>query len=89
MYLNGKLVHQSASQRGYIADQDSVPNVELKGGINVLVFKVANEHADWKGSVRFTDSTGQSVHGLHLMLDPTDALTHGESLPSGKGFRTD
>jgi hypothetical protein len=36
----------------------------------VLVFKVVNELAEWKGSIRFTDAQGNPVKGIKVALDP-------------------
>ncbi len=44
--------------------------VELKAGLNVLVFKVVNEAYDWRGSVRFTDAAGQPVKDIWVTLTP-------------------
>jgi hypothetical protein len=50
--------------------------VDLKAGLNVLVFKVVQLLAGWQGSVRFTDSDGQPVQGSSpLPMVPCD---HGE-----------
>jgi hypothetical protein len=46
-----------------------VIGVELKAGLNRLVFKVVNETFGWTGSIRFTDSAGQPVKGLRVTLD--------------------
>ena len=47
-----------------------MPGIALNAGLNVLVFKVANEALEWKGSVRFTDAAGQSLKGVRVTLDP-------------------
>jgi predicted MFS family arabinose efflux permease len=47
-----------------------VSGVELKAGLNVLVFKVANGIGGWAGSVRFTTADGGPVHGITVTLDP-------------------
>ena len=49
---------------------DVVEGVELKAGINVLVFKVVNEGADWMGSIRFTDADGNPLKGIKITLTP-------------------
>jgi len=51
-------------------DGDQVTGVELKAGLNVLVFKVANGVADWSGSVRLLDAQGQPLKGIRVTLDP-------------------
>jgi WD40 repeat protein/serine/threonine protein kinase len=73
VYLNGKQIYSRAQPQTYVADKDPVTNVELKAGLNVLVFKVVNEEEDWKGSVRFTDAAGQPVKGIRVTLNPDPA----------------
>jgi WD40 repeat protein len=70
VYLNGKLIHECALTRAYLADEDVVSGMELKAGINVLVFKVVNELSFWEGSVRFTDADGNPLKGIRVTLDP-------------------
>jgi WD40 repeat protein len=73
IYLNGRLVYQCNSPRPYVADQDAVADgIELKAGLNVLVFKVVNEAQGWQGSVRFTDAAGQPPKGLRITLNPSN-----------------
>jgi len=68
IYLNGKLLYQSVNARNSLADPDVVAGVELKAGMNVLVFKVVNETGDWQGSVRFTERDGKPVPGLEVTV---------------------
>jgi hypothetical protein len=70
VYLNGKEIYRCEESRGYLPDQDVVTGIALKAGLNVLVFKVANETGDWLGSVRFTDAAGQPLKGIRVTLDP-------------------
>jgi hypothetical protein len=44
--------------------------VELKAGINVLLFKVVNTSGDWQGSIRFTDAAHQQVKAIRVTLTP-------------------
>jgi hypothetical protein len=50
--------------------------VELKSGLNVLVFKLTRLHEwlqdgmSWRASVHFTDAAGQPVKGLRVTLTP-------------------
>jgi eukaryotic-like serine/threonine-protein kinase len=68
VYLNGKLIYQ------YVYGQTDGQNVaaclELKAGINVLVFKVVNQTDGWRGSVRLTDADGKPLKGIRVTLDP-------------------
>jgi WD40 repeat protein/serine/threonine protein kinase len=70
VYLNGREIYRREEGRTYVADQDVAAGVDLKAGLNVLVFKVVNGYLDWKGSVRFTDAAGQPVKGLRATLTP-------------------
>ena len=70
VYLNGKQVHKSPAVRSFVADQDTVPDITLNAGLNVLVFKVVNETGDWQGSIRFTDAQGNPVKGIKVTLTP-------------------
>lgn len=73
VYLNGKEIYRCSEPRYYLQDQDVVPGLELKAGLNVLVLKVVNQTAHWKASIRFTDREGRPVPGLRTTLD-TDAV---------------
>jgi WD40 repeat protein len=70
IYLNGKEIYRNVAAREFVPDQDVVEGVELKTGLNVLVFKVVNETEAWQGSIRITDTTGQPVKGIHLTITP-------------------
>ena len=68
--MASKQVSRYAFVRAFIADEDIVPDLALKAGLNVLVFKVVNERGAWRGSVRFTDAQGNAVKGIKVTLDP-------------------
>ena len=70
VYLNGKLIHRYPVGRGFVADQDTVSDIALNAGLNVLVFKVVNEFVDWNGSIRFSDAQGNPVKGITVTLTP-------------------
>ena len=70
VYLNGKQVYTNAFPRPFYAEADKVSDIALNAGLNVLVFKVVNETREWKGSIRFTDATGQPLQGVRVTLDP-------------------
>jgi WD40 repeat protein len=70
VYLNGKEIYRCEEARACELDQDVVPRVELKAGLNVVVFKVVNGTGGWAGSVRFTDASGQPIKGIRVTLDP-------------------
>jgi len=70
VYLNGKEIYRREEMRGYVADDDEVQDLELKSGLNVVVFKIVNAKEGWQGSLRFTDAAGQPLKGIELTLDP-------------------
>jgi hypothetical protein len=70
IYINGKETYRSETARSWVPDQDEVAGIELRPGLNVLVFKVVNEILAWQGSVRFTDAAGQPLKGIRVTLDP-------------------
>jgi hypothetical protein len=70
IYLNGQQVHRVPVPRTFIVDQDLVPGITLKSGLNLVVFKVLNERVHWKGSIRFTDAQGDPVTGIEVTLTP-------------------
>jgi WD40 repeat protein/class 3 adenylate cyclase len=70
VYLNGEQVHKSPFPRAFVADYDTVQDIALKAGLNVLVFKVVNEMGEWQGSIRFTDAQGNPVKGIKVTLSP-------------------
>jgi hypothetical protein len=68
IYLNGKEIHKATDERALEKDQDSVGDVTLKKGTNVLVVKVVNTIIDWSGCVRFVDKDGKPVTNLKVQL---------------------
>ena len=70
IYLNGEEVFRCPTGRVLLRDQDRVPNITLKQGTNVLVFKVVNQTGGWQGCIRFTDEAGQPVAGLQVRVSP-------------------
>jgi hypothetical protein len=70
IYLNGQQIHESPFGRDIVPDQDAVPNITLKAGMNVLVFRSVHASASWQGSIRFTDAQGNPVKGIKVTLDP-------------------
>jgi len=80
VYLNGKQVYKFPTYRSFVADEDTIPDITLNAGLNVLVFKVAKEvgvlsgwggpPSDWKGSIRFTSAQGNPVKGIKVTLTP-------------------
>jgi hypothetical protein len=70
IYLNGKGIYRNETARACVPDQDEVAGIELRAGLNALVFKVVNEMQNWQGSVRLTDAAGQPLKGGRVTLDP-------------------
>jgi hypothetical protein len=70
VFLNGKEVLNQTEARAIDRDQDSVENLSLNKGSNVLVFKVVNEGIDWSACVRFVDKDGNPVKDLKVSLAP-------------------
>jgi len=70
VYLNGKEVFKNDEARPAEKDQDSTPNLTLKKGVNVIVFKVVNEKVDWSGCLRFTDKDGKAITDFKVSLKP-------------------
>jgi WD40 repeat protein len=70
IYLNGRQIFRSVAVREFAFDADRVGNVELEAGLNVLVFKLVNEAADWGGAIRLTDAAGAPVSGVRITLEP-------------------
>src|SRR5262249_33489199 len=70
VYLNGKQVYKYPIGRLFVAPEDTVPDLTLNPGLNVLVFKVVNDGGDWKGSIRLLDALGNPVKGIQVTLHP-------------------
>ncbi len=70
VYLNGKEVLKNETARPADKDQDTVSDITLNKGKNVIVFKVVNEKIDWAGCLRFTDKSDNPVKNLTISLDP-------------------
>jgi hypothetical protein len=70
VYLNGNEIYRYDKPRKFVADQDVVSGIDLKKGVNVVMFKVVNEDDNWQASLRFTDAAGQPVKGIRVGLIP-------------------
>lgn len=69
IYLNGKDIYAYQEARPLELDADK-GKVDLKKGVNVVVFKVINEQNSWQGAMRFLDKTGAPVKDLKIKLSP-------------------
>jgi hypothetical protein len=63
IWLNGKEVFKFTDERAAEKDQDVV-DVHLQKGVNILVAKVVNVHADWSFCVRFSDKKDKPLTNL-------------------------
>jgi hypothetical protein len=70
VYLNGSEVYKAAVPHGTVAVQETVPGIDLRAGLNTLVFKVVNETQFWAGSIELQDAQGNPVEGIKVTLDP-------------------
>ena len=70
VYLNGKEVFKFEEARAADKDQNTIENITLNEGVNVVVFKIVNEGGDWAGCLRFTDKGDQPIAGLKVKLTP-------------------
>jgi WD40 repeat protein/tRNA A-37 threonylcarbamoyl transferase component Bud32 len=75
IYLNEREIYRCVNPPTIGPDRDTVTGVELKAGLNVLVFKVVkagiyDDTLGWSGSVRFTAADGSPATGLAVTLDP-------------------
>jgi len=69
VYLNGESIYEFARGRVHEFDPDTVAEVTLKAGVNVVVFKIANGEGQWKGSLWFVDGDGNPLEDLSVTLD--------------------
>lgn len=76
VYLNGQKVYEQKKARGLKLDEDTVSDVELRAGLNVVVLKVVNGAANWRGSLRFATPADQPVPGIeaHALMREAQAL---------------
>jgi len=73
VYLNGQRVHQWVSNALFQPDRDTIPDLSLNEGLNVLVFKVLNGAGHWMGSIRFTDAQDNPVTGIRVSAQAPEA----------------
>lgn len=70
VYLNGKQVFKFTETRVLEEDSDTVKDVALNKGQNIVIFKVINEKNNWQGCLRFTDGDDKPVKSLRIALAP-------------------
>jgi serine/threonine protein kinase/WD40 repeat protein len=70
IYLNGKEVYKFLGPSSFYGEQDTVTNLTLNAGLNVLVFKVVNETSDWQGGILLADAHGNALKDITVTLHP-------------------
>lgn len=70
VYVNGKEVFKFTETRTIDKDSDKVDKIDLKKGVNVIVFKLINEQNDWQGALRFLDKDDKPVTNLKVQTKP-------------------
>jgi hypothetical protein len=70
VYWNGKVIYTQDEPRPFEKDEDSVSDLTLKRGLNVLVVKVVNEQEDWQLSARLLDKDGKPITNLKMTTKP-------------------
>ena len=70
VYLNGQLLLRCGAARTFAFDQNTIKDVSLQAGLNVLVLKLVNETGDWRGSIGITDEQGRPVDGVRVSVSP-------------------
>lgn len=70
IYLNGRAIHHSNHNRDYVMEEENVSGVELRPGINTVVFKILNDTERWLGSLRVLDDRGRPVSNMKVTLEP-------------------
>lgn len=69
LYLNGQDIYAFTDPRPLELDADK-GKVNLKKGVNVVVFKILNEQNSWQGAMRFLNASGAPVTDLKIKLSP-------------------
>lgn len=69
IFLNGKDIYAYSEPRTLQLDADK-GKVNLKKGVNVIVFKIINEQNSWQGAMRFLDKAGAPLTDLKIKLSP-------------------
>lgn len=68
VYVNGRQVYESRAKREVEVDQDTVEGVQLRRGLNTLIFKIVNTSGGWGGSVRIVDKRDKPVAAMSSTL---------------------
>ena len=70
VYLNGERIHHWVARDYFRPDRDTLTDVKLKEGVNVLVFKVVNGPGASMASARFTDEKGEPATDFEVTTTP-------------------
>jgi hypothetical protein len=68
--LNGERINHWVVQDYFRPDRDTITDVKLKAGVNVLLLKVINGPGACVASIRFTDEKGEPVIGFEAGTAP-------------------
>ena len=69
IYFNGVDIYAFTEARPLMLDSDK-GRVTLKKGVNVMVFKVANEQNSWQGAMRLLDKSGAPLRNVRIKQSP-------------------
>lgn len=69
IYLNGEDIYAYQEARPLQLDSEQ-GKVDLKKGINVIVFKIINEQNSWQGAMRFLDNAGKPITDFKIKRAP-------------------
>jgi hypothetical protein len=70
VWINGKPVLRVEADRAAAPDQDTVGNITLNKGVNVVVFKIVNGGGPWGGCLRFARPDGNPFDDVRASLQP-------------------
>jgi hypothetical protein len=68
LFLNGQKIWSLVIPRALEEDSDSVPNLTLRKGINVIVFKIWNDSNNWQCCLRILTKDGTPVQNVKVYL---------------------
>ena len=69
IYFNGVDIYAFTEARPLMLDADK-GRITLKKGVNVIVFKIANEQNSWQGAMRLMDKAGTPLKNVKIRLSP-------------------
>jgi hypothetical protein len=69
VWLNGSRIHSALINRGYSHGSDRVP-IELKEGMNKLLFRITQSGGGWCFGAEILDPDDKPIPELKYSLDP-------------------